>query len=121
MDINSVSRRFALLSGVDGDELEELMPLIEDSVAYVGSLLKKNVDTRENSTLLCAAAAAYACYKWSLVNAGRNITSFAAGDMRVTADSSDTENSAYRLWINSLSEISPLTEDGGFFFKGVRV
>ena len=97
------------------------MPLIEDSAAYVGSLLKQGADTRDNSALICAAAAAYAYYKWSIVSSERNITAFSAGDMRISAGSSDTEKSAYRLWINSLSEISPLTEDGGFFFKGVRV
>ena len=122
MDINSVSQRFIILAGIGEDELADWQMLIEDAICYVGSLLKDNVDIDTNLALLSSAAAAYAYYKWSIVTTDENTKSFTAGDLSISSGkSSDTENSAYKLWKNSLSEIRHLTEDSGFFFEGVRV
>ena len=122
MGINEVSKKFLLLSGIDESELSKYLPLIRESIAYVKSILKEEVDVKENSTLLTSACGTYAYYKWSLFYSQSDVSYFKAGDLTVSKSSeSKVTQRAYSLWKESLKEIARFTKSSDFYFKGVSV
>lgn len=122
MGINEVAKKFLLLSGIDESELSKYLPLIRESIAYVKSILKEEVDVKENSALLTSACGTYAYYKWSLFYSQSDVSYFKAGDLTVSKSSENkvTER-AYSLWKESLKEIARFTKSSDFYFKGVSV
>ena len=122
MGINEVAKKFLLLSGIDESELSKYLPLIRESIAYVKSILKEEVDVKENSTLLTSACGTYAYYKWSLFYNQSDVSYFKAGDLTVSKSSeSKVTERAYSLWKESLKEIAKFTKSSDFYFKGVSV
>ena len=122
MGINEVAKKFLLLSGIDESELSKYLPLIRESIAYVKSILKGEVDVKENSTLLTSACGTYAYYKWSLFYSQSDVSYFKAGDLTVSKSSeSKVTQRAYSLWKESLKEIARFTKSSDFYFKGVSV
>lgn len=122
MGINEVAKKFLLLSGIDESELSKYLPLIRESIAYVKSILKEEVDVKENSTLLTSACGTYAYYKWSLFYRQSDVSYFKAGDLTVSKSSeSKVTERAYSLWKESLKEIARFTKSSDFYFKGVSV
>ena len=122
MGINEVAKKFLLLSGVDESELSKYLPLIRESIAYVKSILKEEVDVKENSALLTSACGTYAYYKWSLFYSQSDVSYFKAGDLTVSKSSeSKVTQRAYSLWKESLKEIARFTNSSDFYFKGVSV
>lgn len=122
MGINEVAKKFLLLSGIDESELSKYLPLIRESIAYVKSILKEEVDVKENSTLLTSACGTYAYYKWSLFYIQNDVSYFKAGDLTVSKNSeSKVTQRAYSLWKESLKEIARFTKSSDFYFKGVSV
>ena len=122
MGINEVAKKFLLLSGIDESELSKYLPLIRESIAYVKSILKEEVDVKENSTLLTSACGTYAYYKWSLFYSQSDVSYFKAGDLTVSKISeSKVTQRAYSLWKESLKEIARFTKSSDFYFKGVSV
>lgn len=122
MGINEVAKKFLLLSGIDESELSKYLPLIRESIAYVKSILKEEVDVKENSTLLTSACGTYAYYKWSLFYSQSDVSYFKAGDLTVSKSSeSKVTQRAYSLWKESLKEIASFTKSSDFYFKGVSV
>lgn len=122
MGINEVAKKFLLLSGVDESEISKYLPLIRESIAYVKSILKEEVDVKENSTLLTSACGTYAYYKWSLFYSQGDVSYFKAGDLTVSKSSeSKVTQRAYSLWKESLKEIAGFTKSSDFYFKGVSV
>jgi hypothetical protein len=111
-----------MLTDISIEELSLWMPLIEDSASYVESLLKSDVDLEQYSGILASAASAYAYYKWCLITNNSDTKSFKAGDLSVSENiDKSSANEAYKLWQNSIEEISFLTDDKNFFFEGVSV
>lgn len=122
MGINEVAKKFLLLSGVDESEISKYLPLIRESIAYVKSILKEEVDVKENSALLTSACGTYAYYKWSLFYSQGDVSYFKAGDLTVSKSSeSKVTERAYSLWKESLKEIAKFTKSSDFYFKGVSV
>lgn len=122
MGINEVAKKFLLLSGIDESELSKYLPLIRESIAYVKSILKEEVDVKENSALLTSACGTYAYYKWSLFYSQSDVSYFKAGDLTVSKSSkSKVTERAYSLWKESLKEIARFTKSSDFYFKGVSV
>lgn len=122
MGINEVAKKFLLLSGIDESELSKYLPLIRESIAYVKSILKEEVDVKENSALLTSACGTYAYYKWSLFYSQGDVSYFKAGDLTVSKSSeSKVTQRAYSLWKESLKEIAKFTKSSDFYFKGVSV
>lgn len=122
MGINEVAKKFLLLSGIDESELSKYLPLIRESIAYVKSILKEEVDVKENSALLTSACGTYAYYKWSLFYSQGDVSYFKAGDLTVSKSSeSKVTERAYSLWKESLKEIAGFTKSSDFYFKGVSV
>ena len=122
MGINEVAKKFLLLSGIDESELSKYLPLIRESITYVKSILKEEVDVKENSALLTSACGTYAYYKWSLFYSQSDVSYFKAGDLTVSKSSeSKVTERAYSLWKESLKEIAGFTKSSDFYFKGVSV
>lgn len=122
MGINEVAKKFLLLSGIDESELSKYLPLIRESIAYVKSILKEEVNVKENSALLTSACGTYAYYKWSLFYSQSDVSYFKAGDLTVSKSSeSKVTQRAYSLWKESLKEIARFTKSSDFYFKGVSV
>ena len=122
MGINEVAKKFLLLSGIDESELSKYLPLIRESIAYVKSILKEEVDVKENSALLTSACGTYAYYKWSLFYSQSDVSYFKAGDLTVSkSNESKVTQRAYSLWKESLKEIARFTKSSDFYFKGVSV
>ena len=122
MGINEVAKKCLLLSGIDESELSKYLPLIRESIAYVKSILKEEVDVKENSALLTSACGTYAYYKWSLFYSQSDVSYFKAGDLTVSKSSeSKVTERAYSLWKESLKEIARFTKSSDFYFKGVSV
>ena len=122
MGINEVAKKFLLLSGIDESELSKYLPLIRESIAYVKSILKEEVDVKENSALLTSACGTYAYYKWSLFYSQSDVSYFKAGDLTVSKSSeSKVTERAYSLLKESLKEIARFTKSSDFYFKGVSV
>lgn len=122
MGINEVAKKFLLLSGIDESEISKYLPLIRESIAYVKSILKEEVDVKENSALLTSACGTYAYYKWSLFYSQSDVSYFKACDLTVSKSSeSKVTERAYSLWKESLKEIARFTKSSDFYFKGVSV
>ncbi len=121
MGTNQICERFALLTGIDEDELSRWMPLIYDAQEYVTSLLKENVDVQHHK-VLTSAVGTYAYYKWCILCSGGNESTFKAGDLSISdSSSSGSVENAELLWKESLKEIAPYVKSEDFFFKGVVV
>lgn len=117
MNIANVTSRFALLSGLDNDEIYKWKTLIDDACDYVGSIVvKKNPDESETRKIemLCAA---YAFKLYSLCN-DENITSFTAGDVQITSPES-SESKGERLWKEYCQKFGELIDTKNFLFGRV--
>ena len=117
MNIANVTSRFALLAGLDNGEIYKWRTLIEDACDYVGSILrKKDNDDTENRRIemLCAV---YALRLYSLCNED-NITSFTAGDVKLTSSANGKQN-AQALWEDYAKQSSDLIRTEGFLFGRV--
>lgn len=111
-----------MFTGLSAEEMSNWMPLVEDAVLCVRNMLKDDVDEDANCALLSSAAAYYAYYKWCVINTDSQAKSFRAGDVAFSEQSRNTSvESALVLWQNSLKEISHLTKDSNFFFRGVKI
>ena len=122
MGINEVAKKFLLLSGIDESELSKYLPLIRESIAYVKSILKEEVDVKENSTLLSSACGTYAYYNWSLFYSQSNVSYFKAGDLTVSKSrASNVTEGAYSGWTERLKDLARFTKSSDFYFKGVSV
>jgi len=115
LNIEHVTERFALLSGIDSEELSRWGTLIQDACAFVQAhCLAENPDEAQTTRLEALAAA----YTLRLYNrcAGEGITQFAAGDVRLT---SSAGTGAAGLWEELLRDNADLIHTGGFLFGRV--
>ncbi len=113
LDRAAVKARFALLAGLDGAEPYE--PLCEDAAAQIERREREGCG-EEALGPLTAAAAALACYRFSLARAGGGGGEFAVGDVRVKAGDSGVAP-ARGLWRESLAAAAPFLTDAGFLFR----
>ncbi len=116
MNIANVASNFVALSGADDSEACRYNALIEDACAYISSkCIKSELD--ENDTkrleLLCAV---YALKMSSMCN-DENITSFAAGDVKIT--SPDSGDKFGQMWREMAARSSDLIKSNDFLFGRV--
>lgn len=113
MNIANVTARFAAFSGVDGDELLELSPLIDSAVSYIEQHSKTENPTESQTQRLELLSAAYA-YKLYDMRSGADITSFTAGDVKITSPKGS--NGGEKLWREMLRANSDLVSGDEFIF-----
>lgn len=118
LNIANVTSRFALISGLDGDEVYRHKDLIGEACEYVGSIVVKKELEKSDEKRLEMLSAAYALRLYCLCN-NDNITSFVAGDVHIT--SPDGGGKAEKLWQEYYKMCEDLVGSRDFLFGRVSV
>lgn len=116
MNIANVASNFAALSGADASETSRYNALIENACAYVSSkCIKSELDENDTKRLemLCAV---YALKLSSMCN-DENITSFTAGDVKITSPVSGGKYG--QMWRELSARESDLIKNDEFLFGRV--
>lgn len=119
MSLKDVIDRFALVSGLELEEISKWIFLIIDCIKYFESRLKKSNLSDEQKKRLSYACAVYAYYKYTLAVSANLSYNFKAGDVQITHSSDMIEN-ASKLWQQQKQEISDITDMDDFSFVRVR-
>lgn len=108
------------------DEDDSILALCKSSLKETESLLKADADHAD--ARISAAAAANAYYKLALKRSFSSekdeISSFKAGDVSITQNTSDNSkmlDKAEKLYHSSLQNLIPLCKDNGFAFENVKI
>lgn len=117
MNIAKVITRFAVLTGLKDKEILRLTPLIEDACDYIRSRLIVEADSKKNEGRIHMLAAVYALKLYGLCNE-EGITSFTAGDVKITS-SADGDNKGERLWREYSKRCADLIGTEEFLFGRV--
>ena len=113
LDPCDVLERFALLTGIR-DGAEQYLPFCSDAVSEVERNEKTDCP-QEARTLLTAAAAALAAYRYALARAGASGESFTAGDVKVSPGTGNLRP-AKQFWREAAAAASRYLDDGAFLF-----
>ena len=115
-DYDVIKNELANMMGCEVSALENYDSLIEhctDSITARVRNAQAHSDSRLNT--LCAVKS---YYQILLANQSDNITSFKAGDISYSTDSSALDN-AKSLYAAMLKDCSDIIDDGSFAFKAV--
>lgn len=118
MSIKEVIDRFALVSGLEQEEISKWIFVIVDCIKYFES--KTNVSALQDfeRTRLVHACAVYAYYKYSLFKLISSTSKFKAGDVEITQSESIADR-AHIMWQQEKVEIADIIDFDGFCFKRV--
>ena len=119
MDIDEIMKRFTVLAGLSEADAAPWQPLCEDALIRIQSQCREDVDTTEQSGLLCAAVSALAFYQYSLRNTVTETEDFTVGDIRIS-QKTGSNNGAKALWEDAREQIAPLLQDPSFYFSGTK-
>ncbi len=121
MKLNYVIDRFALISGVDGEELSNWIPVCMEAMEEVELMATKEALNSELSQKrLSGLAGILAYYKYTLY-AGENIKSITAGTVSIT-NFQEARVRAQELFEREKSQISELLDTSKeFCFKRVSI
>ncbi len=114
IDIDGVAARFTLLTGL-GDGAKQYRPLCEDATKEIERGERDGCGP-ESSGPLAAAAAALACYRYTLADECGGAGSFDAGDVKVAPEKKDAA-SARKLWREAFAAAAPYLTDASFLFR----
>ena len=117
MNIANITSRFALLTGFENSEIYKWKTLIDDACDYIESITVKENLTESETRKLEMLCAVYAFRLYSLCNE-ENITSFTAGDVKITSPQSRNDRSE-RLWLECFEKCRGLVDTGKFIFGRV--
>lgn len=121
-DLSLIKKELKAIMNCEDEEIEKYSSLIEGTASYVDSLLSDSEN--ENSPQIVYLCASRAYYQILLVNQSDDVTSFKAGDVSFTRDTSALENSKdlYNLALEQCGEFissdNKLSKDN-FAFKAV--
>ncbi len=122
MRLNETINRFALVSGLEPEEVSKWTVLCCDASKEVERMVPGGVKLSEENVLrLSRGAGIYAYYKYCMYAYVTKVKGFTAGNVSVTISQDEMEH-AEKLWKaerESLCDI--LGEESGFSFRGVRV
>lgn len=105
-----------MLTGLKDNEISRIQPLIEDACGYIQSRLICKAD-KTNSDRIEMLAAVYALKLYSLCNE-EGITSFTAGDVKITSPAGDAGRGE-KLWREYSRRCSDLIGNESFLFGRV--
>lgn len=117
MNIANVTERFGLLTGLNNNEIFKWRTLIEDACNYINSVVIKREPDETDKSRIDMLCAIYAFKLYSLC-ADENITSFTAGDVRVTSPA-ENGSKAEKLWKEYCEKSGDLINTKGFLFGRV--
>ena len=113
MTFDNTITRFRLITGFTEEEISKWLPVIEDSMAYVESLVTKKSLTDSDLLRLDNAAAVYSYYRYVTYSVGEE-SSFSAGEISVTLNK-DRLAEAKNMWKTELETIRDLISSGSVF------
>jgi hypothetical protein len=116
VEIEEVMERFTLIADLGSAAASRYRPLCLDAMAEINRKIRNNDPAAQG--ILCAAAASLALYRWALMNASDSVSSFAAGDVKVTK-SADNVAMARQAWREAAAAAAPYLEDSGFVFERI--
>lgn len=103
-----------MLSGITNSEIYKWRALIEDACVYIEThLIKKEINESDMKRIEMLSAV-YAMKLYSLCN-DDNITSFTAGDVRITSPDNG-KSKADRLWVEYSRQCADLIGTDEFLF-----
>ncbi len=120
MSFKDVIDRFALVSGLELEEISKWVFIIVDCIKYFESFIgskKLSVDEKKRLSHACAV---YAYYKYSLYNIADTSTKFKAGDIEISKSESISDK-AHTMWQQEKQEISTIVDFDDFHFMRVGV
>lgn len=115
-DYSLVENELMKALNCDNEQINEYESYINNAIASVASLLKNPQD--ENDARIVNLCAMRAYYQIILMSDNDDITSFKAGDVSYTKDTSSVSR-ARALLDFALESCSDLVQNNGFAFKAV--
>lgn len=119
MSLKDVLDRFALVSGLSGEEVSKWVFVIIDCIKYFEKALKNKTVSENDKRRLIHSCAVYAYYKYSLMMLASNITKFKAGDIEITC-SENLSDTAHQMWQIEKKEIADIIDFDDFCFCRVN-
>ncbi len=115
--LKNVLKRFAVISGLKGEEFSKWSFLCNDCLNYVMEhILKEELSDYEEQKV-CSLAASIAFYKLTLYDFDE-VTSFTAGDVHISKES--MLKNAERIMYEEMNNCSDITDLGSVCFMGVK-
>lgn len=115
MDIDEIMERFSVLAGLTAEDAKPWRRLCEDALVRIQTQCREDVDTAEQSSVLCAAVSALAFYQYALCTGVNENGDFTAGEVKISKGDHGAV-CAKLLWLDAKERIAPLLKDEGFFF-----
>lgn len=112
-----VRAEIAVIGGFDDEELDHFKTIIASSIAAVSDLIQTAEYENDPRIISLAAARAY-CSICCTASAADDFTSFTAGDVSLTRNSSAKSNAEKNLAL-AMDACRGLIADNGFAFMGV--
>ncbi len=119
MSLKDVIDRFALVSGLEKEEISKWIYIVIDCIKYFEQTLGNKVISDSDMRRLSHACAVYAYYKYSLINYASTASKFKAGDIEVT-ESENLTDKVHAMWQQEKREISDIIDFDDFCFCRVR-
>lgn len=120
MSFKDVTDRFALVSGLEQEEISKWVFVITDCIKYFESMLNGKALDDAQKVRVSNACAVYAYYKYSLYKFADNSSKFKAGDIEITKAENVTDK-AHTMWQQEKREIRDIVDFDNFSFVRVVV
>lgn len=117
MNIANITRRFALLCGMELSEAASWQSIIKDAMEYIRRRLIKQPSGGSDTARLEMLCAAYAYKTYCLCN-DNGVTAFTAGEVHIASPVRDG-NKAEELWQKLLNESADLICSDRYIFGRV--
>lgn len=114
MNVANVTAKFSAFSGLSGDELAAQSAVIDCAVDYITVLVKPQNPTEEQTHRLESLCAAYA-YKLYGMRGGSPVTSFTAGDVKITSPDG-VKDAGEKLWQEMKTANADLLRGDNYLF-----
>ncbi|MBQ8058010.1 MAG: hypothetical protein IJ275_06735 [Ruminococcus sp.] len=118
MSIKEVIDRFALVSGLEQEDISKWIFIIVDCIKYFESMVDVSKLPDYKYTRLVNACAVYAYYKYSLYSLISTTSKFKAGDIEITQSESISDK-AHIMWQQEKIAIADIIDFDDFCFKRV--
>lgn len=120
MKLNYVIDRFALISGVEGEELSRWVPVCRDAMDEVRLMAtEKALSDEASCRRLSSLAGAYAYYKYTLYST-ENEKSVSTGNLSITRFSEARDRARELLESEKAGAYDLIEPSGDFCFRGVK-
>lgn len=116
-DLSKIKAEFITLSSLSEEDAGRYQSLIEMECEYINSLLKSSDDENNSCVIFLCAAKAY--YRYMLTNQSDGITSFKAGDVSYSLDTSSALENARAIYNFALEQCASLIKNNHFAFEAV--